>query len=115
MFKNAIVRTPCPAITEGITTANLGKPDYAAALEQHAAYIEALKACGVAVTILEADPAYPDSCFVEDAAVLAERVAVITNPGALTRKGEEKKVEAEHAAAAAGASGAAHADGARCL
>ena len=94
MFKNAIVQTPCPTITEGITTANLGKPDYAAALEQHAAYIEALKACGVAVTILEADPAYPDSCFVEDTTVLAERVVVITNPGALTRKGEEKKVEA---------------------
>jgi dimethylargininase len=31
---------------------------------------------------------YPDSCFVEDAAVLAEKCAVITNPGAPSRKGE---------------------------
>ncbi len=93
MFKNVIVRTPCPAVTEGITSANLGKPVYAAALKQHAAYIAALKSCGVMVTVMEADPAYPDSCFVEDAAVLAERVAIITNPGAPSRKGEEQKVE----------------------
>lgn len=94
MFKNVIVRTPCPGLTEGITSADLGKPVYENALKQHAAYIEALKSCGVVVTVMDADPNYPDSCFVEDAAVLAERVAIITNPGALTRKGEEKRVEA---------------------
>ncbi len=93
MFTHAIVRTPAATLTEGISTANLGKPIYPLALEQHAAYIRALRACGVAVTVMEPDPAYPDSCFVEDAAVLAERVAVITNPGAESRKGEERAVE----------------------
>lgn len=94
MFRYAIVRTPSPNISEGITSANLGKPVYEAAILQHAGYISALQACRVEVVVLPADPAYPDACFVEDTAVLAERVAVITNPGAPSRKGEEMKVAA---------------------
>lgn len=93
MFTNAIVRTPADSMIDGITTAGLGAPVISLALEQHAAYIRALQACGVAVTVMEPDPAFPDSCFVEDAAVLAERVAIVTNPGAPSRKGEERAVE----------------------
>lgn len=89
MFKNVIVRTPCKAVTEGITSApELGKPDYEKALKQHARYIEALKQCGVEVTVLPADENFPDSCFVEDTAVLTEKCAVISNPGAPTRNKE---------------------------
>ena len=40
MFRNAIVRVPCPSIIDGLTTATLGKPDYLKALEQHAAYMK---------------------------------------------------------------------------
>ncbi len=94
MFKHALVRTPSPNISQGITSANLGKPVYEAALTQHAGYIAALEACGVTVHVLEAEADHPDACFVEDTAVLAERVAIITNLGASTRKGEEKTVEA---------------------
>ena len=47
-FNNAIVRRPCKAICEGITSApELGQPIYEKALRQHDAYIEALKKCGV--------------------------------------------------------------------
>jgi len=92
MFKHAIVRTPSPNISEGITSAHLGKPVYGEALAQHAGYIAALESCGVEVHVLEADLAYPDACFVEDTAVLAERVAIITNLGAPARQGEEQKV-----------------------
>lgn len=89
MFQNAIVKTPCKAMVNGITDhPELGVPDYEKALAQHAAYIEALKACGVAVTVLPASEAYPDSCFVEDTALCTKYCAVITNPGAPTRKGE---------------------------
>jgi dimethylargininase len=89
MFNNIIARKPCPALTEGITShPELGKPDYQRALAQHDAYIKALRACGVKATVLEAAEEYPDSCFVEDVAVLSEKCAVITNPGAPTRKGE---------------------------
>lgn len=88
MFTNVIVKKPCRAMINGITTADLGKPDYELALQQHAAYIEALRQCGLKVTVLEADEAYPDSCFVEDTAVLTREFALITNPGAPSRKGE---------------------------
>ena len=89
MFHNVIVRTPCPAVVEGITSnPQLGKPDYQLALKQHESYIAALKKTGVEVTILPPNPDYPDSCFVEDDAVLTTKCAIITNPGAPTRKGE---------------------------
>lgn len=89
MFKNVIVKRPCPSVCDGITSApELGKPDYEKALRQHDTYIEALKKCGVNVTVLEADDAYPDSCFVEDVAVVTRKCAIVTNPGAETRNGE---------------------------
>ncbi|WP_206460067.1 dimethylarginine dimethylaminohydrolase family protein [Anaerovorax sp. IOR16] len=89
MFKNVIVKKPCKAMVEGITSApELGKPDYELALKQHDSYIKALKQCGVEVTILEADEAYPDSCFVEDTAVITRKCAIISNPGALSRRKE---------------------------
>ena len=40
------------------------------------------------LTRLEADPDYPDSTFVEDTAVVTERCAVLTRPGAPSRAGE---------------------------
>ena len=89
MFKNVIVRRPAKSLVDGITSApELGKPDYELALKQHDAYIDALKACGVQVTVLEALEEYPDSCFVEDTAVLTKKCAIISNPGADTRRGE---------------------------
>jgi dimethylargininase len=89
MFKHAIVKRPCRGMVDGIAFyATSGKPDYTKALKQHDAYIAALEKTGVSVRVLEADEAYPDSCFVEDAAVLTDNCAVITNPGAPSRKGE---------------------------
>lgn len=89
MFKNVIVKRPCKKITEGITSApELGIPDYELALKQHDDYIAALKSCGVEVTVLEADEEFPDSCFVEDTAVLTRKCAIITNPGAASRNRE---------------------------
>ena len=93
MFKNVIVKRPSRSMVEGITSApELGKPDYELALKQHDAYIEALKYCGAKVTLLEADEEFPDSCFVEDVAVLSKKCAVITNPGAKSRNGETKNI-----------------------
>jgi dimethylargininase len=93
MFKNVIVRKPCKAMINGISTANLGKPDYELALKQHAFYIETLKKCGVNVTVLEADEKYPDSCFVEDVALCTRKCAIITSPGAVTRRGEQVEMK----------------------
>lgn len=92
-FNNVIVRRPCRAVCDGITSApELGQPIYEKALAQHDKYIEALKKCGVEVTVLEADERYPDSCFVEDPALITRECAIITNPGAASRNGEKKEI-----------------------
>jgi len=75
-------------MVEGLTTAKLGIPDHQKALEQHEQYVSALKECGLKVEELEADERFPDSTFVEDVALLTPHCAIITNPGAPSRKGE---------------------------
>lgn len=92
MFTRALLRKPCRNMVHGLSTAGLGVPDYEKALTQHAAYADALRACGVEVTILAADENYPDSVFIEDTAVLSEKAAVISRPGASSRRGEEVAV-----------------------
>ncbi len=93
VFKNAIVRKPSRSLIDGITSSpGLGRPDYDLAVRQHEAYIQALKDCGVAVTVLEPLEAYPDSCFVEDTAVLTRKCAIVSNPGAPSRKGESMEM-----------------------
>jgi dimethylargininase len=87
-FTKAIVRPPAPNFAEGLTTADLGAPDYERALAQHAAYCAALVRCGLEMISLEPDPAYPDSTFVEDTAVISARSAILTRPGAPSRLGE---------------------------
>ena len=92
-FNNVIVRKPCKAVCDGITSApELGQPIYEKALAQHEKYIEALKKCGVEVTVLEADERYPDSCFVEDPDLITRKCAIITNPGAASRNGEKNEI-----------------------
>jgi len=88
VFKHAIVRTPGMNFAQGLTSVDLGIPRYDQVLAQHARYCEALLACGVAITRLEADLDHPDSTFVEDTAVLTARGAVLTRPGARSREGE---------------------------
>jgi len=59
---------------------------------QHYGYIQALKELGCAVLELPAEPDLPDSVFVEDAAFILPEVAVITRPGADSRKPETESV-----------------------
>jgi dimethylargininase len=92
-FRRAIVRIPGPDAAAGLTTAGLGKPELTLLLAQHAAYIETLRRLGLEVEVLPATPGYPDSYFVEDAAVVTPEVAVITRPGAASRRGETAAIE----------------------
>jgi len=92
-FTKAIVRTPCPEMVNGLTSSSLGIPDYGLALHQHEEYIEALKECGLEVTVLEANNNFPDSTFIEDAALLTPHCAILTNPGAPSRNGEPATIE----------------------
>lgn len=93
MFKHAIVRKPCKAMIKGLTEAKLGTPDYTLALQQHQDYIAALRECGLQVIELEALEDYPDSCFVEDVALITPKGAILTHPGAPSRRGEVEFIE----------------------
>lgn len=93
MFKQTVVRIPGSSVVEGQTTSDLGIPVYSETLKQHQEYIEVLTSCGVKVEILGADENYPDSCFVEDPAVVTKDFAIITNPGVETRNGEKQIME----------------------
>lgn len=87
-FTHAIVCPPAPNFAEGLTTVDLGAPDYALALAQHAHYCRVLEACGLRLTVLPPDPRHPDSTFVEDTAILTDHGALLTWPGAASRSGE---------------------------
>jgi dimethylargininase len=88
VFTHAIVRTPGSNFAQGLTSVDLGVPRYDQVLAQHARYCEALQACGLAITTLDADLDHPDSTFVEDTAVLTAHSAILTRPGARSREGE---------------------------
>ena len=62
--------------------------DLARARAQHHQYRQLLASLGCEVISLPADDAYPDCVFVEDAAIVLDDVAVITRPGAESRRGE---------------------------
>ncbi|MEZ5124760.1 MAG: N(G),N(G)-dimethylarginine dimethylaminohydrolase [Thermoleophilia bacterium] len=94
-FTRAIVRPPAPTFADGCSTADLGAPDVALALQQHQAYCDALERAGCELTVLPALHAYPDSTFVEDAAlILSDRGAILTRPGAQSRAGEVAAIRA---------------------
>jgi dimethylargininase len=93
MFNHAIVRLPGSSYLQGLTSANLGKPDIEETMIQHAAYCAALEKCGLQVTILDAEPSFPDSTFVEDTAVLTMNCGILALPGAPGRRGEVARIK----------------------
>jgi len=95
MFTRAIVRPPSRNFADGLSRVDLGKPDYATALKQHDAYCRALQSCRLELIVLPPDNEYPDSTFVEDTAILTPRGAIVTNPGAESRRGEIIPIETE--------------------
>jgi len=88
MFRRAITRQPGPDFPRGLSTAGLGPADYATAHVQHRRYVDALQTLGLQVTELVAERDFPDACFVEDVAVMVGDAAVLTRPGAASRRGE---------------------------
>ena len=92
MFTRAVVRPPAKNFALGLTTVDLGMPDYHRALAVHAQYCQALEECGLALTCLPADERYPDSTFVEDTAILTPHAAIFTRPGAESRAGEVEAI-----------------------
>ena len=66
--------------------------DYVMAAAQHEEYRRLLTSLGCEVVTLPADDAYPDCVFVEDTAIVLNDLAVITRPGAESRRGETRAI-----------------------
>jgi dimethylargininase len=91
----ALTREVSPAIVHCELTHLARVPiDLGKAMEQHAAYERALEWLGCRVRRLPAGPDMPDSVFIEDVAVVLDEVAIITRPGAESRRIERPVVEA---------------------
>jgi dimethylargininase len=87
-FSNAIVRRPCRAIINGLRAEDTGTPDYEVFEQHHRDYIAALRSTGARVEVLNPLEEFPDSVFVEDAALCLQEGAVVLRPGAPSRLGE---------------------------
>ena len=68
--------------------------DVARAAEQHRHYEEALRALGCTIHHAPAADDLPDAVFVEDVAVVLDEVAIVTRPGAETRRAERASIAA---------------------
>ncbi len=89
MNGTVLVRAPSSKLAEGIVTHIRRSPvDVALARGQHAAYADALAACGWMIMQAPAAEDCPDSVFIEDAVVVCEDLAVLTRPGARPRRAE---------------------------
>src|SRR5579859_1363303 len=85
----SVIRPPGSRLAEGIVT-HIGRTavDVDLARQQHTAYASALAAGGWKAAPVPVAEACPDSVFVEDAVVVCADLAVLTRPGAPSRRAE---------------------------
>lgn len=91
----AVVRAPSPRLAAAELTHLARAPiDLDLAVAQHAGYVAVLARLGLEIVWAPALPAHPDGVFVEDTAVVVGDLAVLTRPGAPSRRGEVASVGA---------------------
>src|SRR4029077_13116218 len=89
----AITRAVSPAIVDcEISFIDRLPIDLARAQEQHHAYEKLLERLGARVISLPAEPALPDSMFVEDPAIVLPELAVIFPLGTESRRAEAASI-----------------------
>ena len=89
----AITRAVSPSLARCELTHLSRQPiDIELAKQQHHAYEAALIKLGCQIQRLPAEPDLPDSVFIEDAAIVLDEIAIITRPGAVSRRPETARV-----------------------
>ena len=89
----AITRQVSPAIGNcELTHLERKVIDVPLARAQHLQYEKGLSALGCEVHSLPAEPDLPDSVFVEDVAIVLDELAIVTRPGASSRRPEAASV-----------------------
>ena len=93
-FQRALVRRPGSSYLRCISSHPLKKTlSHIQALKQHSNYCEVLETLNLEIIQLTPNEKYPDSCFVEDNAVIHNDKAFITRMAAKSRRGEEIEIE----------------------
>ena len=91
-FNSVIVREPPRSVVNGLRAHDAGSPTYEGVKAEHDAYVSAMSAAGVEVTVLPPLEAYPDSIFVEDPALVFAEGAILLRPGTASRMGETAEI-----------------------
>jgi dimethylargininase len=92
LFDRALVRLPGASVANGLRAVDRGAPTLEGVQREFDAYVAALQAEGVQVETLPALEAFPDSVFVEDAALVFTEGAIVLRPGAPSRLGESASI-----------------------
>ena len=93
-MKNALVREPGKSFSLCISSHPSHKiVSTTRAISQHQKYVITLKELGLDVIELPPSNSFPDSCFVEDTAVIHNERALISHMGAKSRRGEEEDIQ----------------------
>lgn len=87
-FTDAIVRRPGASVVKGLRADGGEDPTLEGVLAEHAGYVAALRAAGLAVEELEPLQDFPDAIFVEDPALVFTEGAILLRPGAPSREAE---------------------------
>jgi dimethylargininase len=95
----AITRRPAQTLVSQCELTHIPREaiDFAALQREHESYCMALQGAGAELTQLDSLPAYPDSVFVEDTAVVLDEVLVLTRPGSPSREAEPAELAAAFA------------------
>ncbi|MPZ72760.1 MAG: N(G),N(G)-dimethylarginine dimethylaminohydrolase [Nitriliruptorales bacterium] len=92
----AFVRAPSPRLAEAeLTFLERQDVDVERAGAQHAGYRDLLLRLGLEVVAFPEAPDQPDGVFVEDVVVVVDDAAILTRPGAPSRRGEVETVRAD--------------------
>jgi dimethylargininase len=92
MYKHAIMRRPAESAVNGLTTVDLGSPNFTMLQAQYENYREKLGSLGLEVDELDALDEFPDAYFTEDVAIVVPEIAVVMRPGASARRGESAHI-----------------------
>jgi dimethylargininase len=89
----ALTRPVSPSLAQcELTHLNREPIDVARATAQHANYEHVLSSLGATVLRVAAAPELPDAVFIEDTAIVLDEVAIMTRPGAPSRRDESPAV-----------------------
>jgi dimethylargininase len=89
----ALVRPVPTTFNRAIQPPGAPPIDVSLAVHQHHLYCAALEELGLSLIQVEPADDLPDSCYVEDTAIIVDDLAIMANPGADSRRPEAAAVE----------------------